>query len=105
MAYFRGSITPLKKETEWVSQVGLRERHDTIMGSVFADKAAELFLEQSSDGANWDISEKVSIEANKSKVINTTLVLPYWRIRVKNALSEDQGSLRVSVSTQAGGDS
>lgn len=105
MAYFRGSTTPLKKETEWVSQVGLRERHDTLMGNVWSDKATEIFLEQSSDGENWDISEKLTGEASKGKVINVSLLLPYWRIRVKNALSEDQGKLRVSVTTQAGGDS
>lgn len=106
MAYWRGSETPLAKETgEWISQVGMRERHDTLQGIAFADKAGKLFIEQSGDGKNWDLSEEVSVEASKTKTINTTLVAPYWRIRYKNTASEAQGSFRISVSTQAGGDS
>lgn len=110
MAYFRGSTTPLKKSseesgTEWVSQVGLRERHDTLAGSVFADKAGTVFIEQSSDGVNWDISEELSVEASKGKVINVSLLLPYWRVRAKNTTDENQTVFRISVTTQAGGDS
>lgn len=110
MAYFRGSSTPLKASSEedgneWVSQVGMRERHDTLAGSVFTDKAGKAFVEQSSDGVDWDISDEIAVEANKGEIINVALVLPYWRLRVENTTDEDQGTLRVSVTTQAGGDS
>lgn len=105
MAYFRGSTSPLKKETEWVSQIGLRERHDSVEGLVYADKAGTLFVEQSGDGTNWDLSESISITASTGKSFNVTLVAPFWRIRFKNTTNEDQGVLRISASTQAGGDS
>lgn len=104
MAYWRGSTTPLAKEITWTSQVGLRERHDTVMGAVFANKAGELFVEQSADGENWDISEKISVEASKTKTINVSLLLPYWRLRFVNG-SEANTTFRISASTQAGGDS
>lgn len=105
MAYWRGSETPLEKEKEWISQVGLRERHDTIVGGVFADKAGTLFLEQSSDSKNWDVSASYSITASTGDGFSENLVLPYWRIRFKNTTNENQTVLRISVSTQAGGDS
>lgn len=109
MAYWRGTETPLKKSSEepneWISQVGMRERHDFLMGSIFADKAGEAFVEQSGDGKNWDISEKLTLEASKDKTVNATLLLPYWRVRVKNTTNEAQTVLRVWVNTQAGGDS
>jgi hypothetical protein len=104
MAYWRGSSTALSNGGTWISQVGMRERHDTLAGSVFADKAGELFVEQSSDGTNWDVSEKLSVEASKGKLVNVTLLLPYWRVRYVNG-GESQGSFRISVNTQAGGDS
>lgn len=105
MAYWRGSTTPLEKEKEWVSQVGMRERHDTIDGSVFTDKSGTVFLEQSSDGQNWDVSASYEITASDGKGFVETLVLPYWRVRFKNTTNENQGAFRISVSTQAGGDS
>lgn len=104
MAFFRGSTTVLAEKTEWISQVGMRERHDSITGSVFADQAGTIFLEQSGDGTNWDVSTSYSIEASKSKGFVETLVLPYWRVRYKNG-NTNQGTFRISVTTQAGGDS
>lgn len=104
MANFQGSTTPLAKEATWTSQTRLRERHDTVMGAVFANKAGELFVEQSADGTNWDVSEKLSVEASKTKSINVTLILPYWRLRFVNG-TEANTVFRISANTQAGGDS
>ena len=105
MANFRGSETALKKETEWTSQVGLRERHDTLQGIVFADKVGKIFIDQSGDGKNWDFSEEIVTVASTGKNFNVALVAPYWRIRYKNTTNEDQVAFRISASTQAGGDS
>lgn len=104
MAYFRGNSTALAKEGTWTSQVGLRERHDTVQGSVFADKAGKLFIEQSSDGTNWDVSTEYSVSANDGKGFTEPLIQPYWRIRYVNG-SEAQSAFRINASTQAGGDS
>lgn len=104
MAYFRGSTTPLAKEAVWTSQVGMRERHDSLSGTISADKGGTLYIEQSSDGVNWDVSTSYEITANDGKGFIEQLVAPYWRLRYVNG-SEAQGTFRVSVTTQAGGDS
>lgn len=104
MAYYRGSTTALAENGEWVSQVGMRERHDTVDGSVYADKAGKIYIEQSQDGSHWDISASYEIEEEDGKGFSEPLVLPYWRIRYVNG-SDDQGAFRISADTQAGGDS
>lgn len=106
MAYWRGSEVPLEKEKEWVSQVGMRERHDTLEGIVFANLAGTVFIDQSGDGKSWDFTESITTVANTGKSFNVALVAPYWRIRFKNtSTTENQTSFRISASTQAGGDS
>lgn len=82
----------------------MRERHDSITGAVFSDKAGNLYLEQSADGQNWDVSTSYSITANDGKGFVENLVLPYWRVRFSNG-NQDQSVFRISVTTQAGGDS
>jgi hypothetical protein len=104
MANFQGSTTALAKEATWTSQTRLRERHDTLAGSVFANKAGKLYIEQSPDGTNWDVSTSYAIAASDGKGFTELLVLPYWRIRYVNG-TEAQGTFRISVTTQAGGDS
>lgn len=104
MANFQGSTTALAKEATWTSQTRLRERHDTVQGSVFADKKGTLYIEQSPDGSHWDVSTSYEIEANDGKGFTETLVDPYWRIRYVNG-TEAQTTFRLAASTQAGGDS
>lgn len=105
MAYWRGSEAPLEKEKEWVSQVGMRERHDTLEGIVFADQAGKVFIDQSGDGKNWDFTEEVAVVASTGKSFNVALVASYWRLRFKNTAGTNQTVFRISASTQAGGDS
>ncbi len=108
MAYWRGTTTALEHEQEWVSQTGMRERHDTVMGSVKSDQPLKIWVEQSEDTKNWDVSDEETLTADATHIINTTLVLPYWRLRIKNTATEESGDakyLRASISTQAGGDS
>lgn len=106
MAYWRGSETPLEKEKEWVSQVGMRERHDTLEGIVFSNLAGKVFIDQSGDGKNWDFTEEVAASAGVGKSFNVALVASYWRLRYKNtSTTENQTTFRISASTQAGGDS
>jgi hypothetical protein len=105
MAYWRGSEAPLEKEKEWVSQMGMRERHDTVEGIVVADKAGTLFIDQSGDGKNWDFSNSFEISASVGKGFSQILVAPYWRVRFKNTTNENQGVFRIWANTQAGGDS
>lgn len=106
MAYWRGSEIPLAKEKEWVSQVGMRERHDTLEGIAFSDLAGTVNVDQSSDGTHWDFTEAFSVVANTGKSWNVALVAPFWRLRYKNTSTTETSSVfRISASTQAGGDS
>ena len=111
MAYWRGTTTPLlasgapNSGDTWISQVGLRERHDTVEGVAFSDKAGTLHVDQSNDGQNWDLDTSISVSASTGKDFNVTLVAPYWRLRFVNTTGTDQTVLRIGASTQAGGDS
>ena len=104
MAYFRGTVTPLAKNASWTSQVGLRERHDTLDGIVFADQSGTLHVEQSADGTNWDLDTTTAVSASTGASFTVRLFAPYWRLRYVNGGS-DQSVFRVEASTQAGGDS
>jgi hypothetical protein len=104
MAYWRGSTATLGNAGVWTSQVGLRERHDTVQGVAFADQAGTLHVEQSTDGVNWDFDTSIAVVASTGKDFNVTLVAPYWRLRYVNSATP-QGTFRIAASTQAGGDS
>lgn len=104
MAYWRGSTTPLKASATWTSQVGMRERHDTINGTVASDVAGTLHIQQSTDGTNWDVDATYSITGGDGKGFTELLVAPYWRIYYVNG-GADQGYFRISATTQSGGDS
>ena len=52
--------------------------------TVFADQAGTLYIEQSSDGANWDISESISVSANTGQGISREVIGRYVRVRYVN---------------------
>lgn len=112
MANFVGTSEPLAQDTEWISPTRLRERHDTVTGSVYSDLAGELYVEQSMDGTfdnegsdEVDHSTKITVSASTGKEINVILYAPYWRVRYVNPDVDDQSVFRLQVTTQAGGDS
>jgi hypothetical protein len=45
---------------------------DKIVGSVFADQAGTLFIEQSWDGTNWDIASTVNVTASPAAWATST---------------------------------
>lgn len=104
MAYFVGSTTPLTGNSNWTSGTKLAERLDQVSGSVFADQTGTIFIEQSSDGTNWDISTSYSVTASDGKGFVENLLLPFWRVRYVNG-STNQGAFRVSAHAISGGDS
>lgn len=105
MAYFRGTEpeTTLAKNAEWTSQTALRERHDTVEGSVYSEAEGTLYIEQSLDGSNWDVSTEHTIAGEEGKGFIEQLVDPYWRLRFK--AKEETKELRIGASTQGSGDS
>lgn len=111
MAYFVGSTEPLLESgaaddaDTWTSGTKLAERLDQVAGSVFADKAGTIYIEQSSDGTNWDISTSYTTTANDGEGFAENLLLPYWRIRFTNSAGTAQTAFRISAHAISGGDS
>jgi len=55
-----------------------------IVGTVFADQAGTLYVEQSSDGTNWDASASVSVSASTPTSFSVEVVAPTARVRYVN---------------------
>ncbi len=105
MAYWRGSTDLLADGDSWTSGVGLTERHDTVAGTVYADKSGVLHIQQSADGTNWDIDTSYSVSASDGKGFSEALLAPFWRVVFDNDSGDDQGVFRISAHTIASGDS
>lgn len=101
---FIGSTTKLTANSTWTSGVHSVDRADRIAGLVFADQSGNLFIEQSSDGTNWDLSTSVAISASTGTKYSEELVAPYVRLRFVNG-STNQNAFRISGKTTSAGDS
>lgn len=55
-----------------------------IVGTVFADQAGTLLVEQSSDNANWDTSSSFAVTASTGLGYSVEVVAPYWRLNYTN---------------------
>lgn len=55
-----------------------------ITGTVFADQAGTLNIDQSSDGTNWDYSTSVTVTASTKTNFSVEVVAPYARLRYVN---------------------
>lgn len=96
--------TPLDADGAWTSEVLLSGRDDYISGSVFSDQAGTIYIEQSGDGENWDISTFYETTANDGKGFSEPLYLPLTRIRFVNG-STDQTAFRIFARFTSAGDS
>lgn len=104
MAYWTGSTDVLEADGEFIGPTRYSERHDHVIGSVYASHTGTLYIEQSPDGENWDISTENTVAADTGEGFSEDLRLPFWRIRYVND-STEQTAFRVSARTGAGGDS
>lgn len=103
MAYI-GNTVVLGANGTWTSDVKLTDRADNISGAVFADQPGTVFIEQSADGKNWDISSDYSVSANSGSGFNESLLLPFVRLRYVNGASA-QSSFRIFGRFTSAGDS
>jgi hypothetical protein len=103
MAY-SGTASPLAANATYTSNVMVADRADNISGMVFADQAGTIFVEQSADGVNWDISTDYPIPANDGKGFSEPLYGPYVRIRYVNG-GTAQGAFRLYSRFTSAGDS
>lgn len=84
MARWVGTTEVLGNAEEYTSEAVLRDRHQRVEGTVFADQIGTLHVEQSIDGTNWDLDNSNSIVADTGEVVQVDLVAPYWRLRYVN---------------------
>jgi len=60
------------------------DRFSRITGSVFADQPGTLYIEQSPDNSNWDVSESIAVDAGAGQGFSKELVARYVRVRYVN---------------------
>jgi hypothetical protein len=78
------TTTPLTAGGSWASSVDSDVSAGRIVGSVFADQAGTLYVEQSPDNANWDVVDSFSVSANAGFGFSVEKVCPYARVRYVN---------------------
>jgi len=81
---FLNSTTPLAGNGTVTLGPVNTQLSDRIVGSVFADVAGTLYIEQSFDGTNFDISTSISVPANDGTGFSEELVAPNVRLRYVN---------------------
>lgn len=101
MARFESSKTPLAGggSVTLNLQTG---REDHVVGMVFADQAGNIFIEQSMDGTNWDLSTTYAIAANDGKGFSEALYAPYVRVRYVNGATP-QTAFRITARLSSAG--
>lgn len=55
-----------------------------ITGTVFADAAGTVYVDQGGDGNNWDYTTSVAVAANTGTSINVTLIDSWYQVRYIN---------------------
>lgn len=83
MARFNGTKAPLAGGGS-VSLNMYAGRDDYIVGMVFADQPGNIFIEQSMDEINWDISTTYAVAANDGKGFKEEVFAPFVRVRYVN---------------------
>lgn len=90
------TTTALDASASYTSDGEDATSYDRITGTVFADQAGTLYIEQSPDGTNWDDSTSVSVSASAGQSFSVELVSYYVRIRYVNG-GTAQGTFRLSA--------
>ncbi len=67
-----------------------------LVGSVYADQAGTLYIEQSQDGANWDISQSIAVTASTPAGFTYEVLAPKCRMRYVNGAAA-QGTFRLQM--------
>jgi len=103
MAYV-GSTQLLTSGQTWTSGTMSADRADNVTGLVFANPGGTLYIEQSADGSNWDLSESVTVVANTGQGFSKSVFAPFVRLRYVNG-GADQTVFRISGKFSSAGDS
>jgi hypothetical protein len=76
--------TPLAANGVFTSGIFLTQGFARIIGSVFANQAGTLKIEQSADGANFDAANTVAVTASTQTPFSIEIVAPFARITYTN---------------------
>ena len=78
------TTTALAASASWTSAVDSDPATGRIVGSVYADQAGTLYVEQSPNGTNWDVVDSFSVSAGAGLGFSVEKVCPYARVRYVN---------------------
>ena len=92
-ALHASTTTALAANASWTSTSEEVLNFGRITGTVFADVAGTIYVEQSPDNTNWDVVDSWSVAANAGLGFSVELVARYVRIRYVNGATL-QGTFR-----------
>ena len=84
-ALHASTTTALAANAEWTSTSEEVLTFGRITGTVFANVAGTIYVEQSPDNTNWDVVDSWSITANAGLGFSVELVARYVRVRFLNS--------------------
>jgi len=88
--------TTLLATASFVGSVFDTSNFKRIIGSCFSDQDGSVFIEQSYDGTDWDISSSYAYSANEKLGIDISVVATYARARFVNG-AVDQTIFRMNI--------
>ena len=84
-ALHASTTTALGANASWTSTSEEVLNFGRITGTVFADVAGTIYVEQSPDNTNWDVVDSWSVSANAGLGFSVELVARYVRVRFLNS--------------------
>jgi len=78
------TTTPLTANASWTSASIDMLNYTKLYVTVFANQAGTLYIEQSPDGTNWDVTESISVSANVGEAVVREIAARYCRVRYVN---------------------
>jgi hypothetical protein len=78
------TTSPLSAGASWTSEVDSDAATGRIVGSVYADQAGTLYVEQSPNGTEWDVVDSFSVSADAGFGFSVEKVCQYARVRYVN---------------------
>jgi len=104
MARYGTLLTPLADGAE-ASFTMSASREDNVIGLVKASRAGQVFIDQSSDGTNWDYRTTLTLVADVGQGFSVPIYGTSVKITVKNDAGAAQTYLRLSAKFGSAGDS
>lgn len=95
MAALIETTTPLAGEATYVSPTKTVPRAIAITGTVFSNTNGTLFIEQSGDGTDFDVSSSYEITGGNGEGFDIPLLSPHFRIRFHNSSVSAQSNFRI----------